>query len=638
MAGYANNYGSGYTGGSGGNPPEYQDKPNADSLNGTYGTNTPAAKQNQQRQRATGGGSNGNGNGNGNQPADPYSAFHEASKGWWQNQPAAPAPATTSAPTSAPLTAPATVSAPVRAFSTQLANTLRGTSSSSNFSNPTPTPTPTTATVPAPAPDTPDTPVAPAFHDLPNGIVTLDGTATGPIAPPAVVPPLPVKPDHPLHPDFVQSALTSGDPAVEPPTTPTTPITPTTPPLDRTPAVPPTTPPTTSPATPPTDARTRPSTPPPVYSDANPPPHPKEGASLTEIGNYYRSFGYKNPAFRNITDQDIMQYWRDPKGMQFGDWYLAGNRAPKDSEPNPFGTTGMGDKPPGPAVPPTTPPTTTPSSNTSGTPYNGPNDYQIIADHNAEMEKIAHPPTTPPVPPPPPPLGGPPTDPNSPPASTPESDALSRTQHLYDPLFEQQRNDLARTLRAQGALDGSGNSGGFAESFGRSEARLSADQGAQLAGLTEAQRNRDQAMTIAVMNDATQRYGIKTNDDLQRWLNDPKNDTLQKYGIDKNLLMEKYKAELGLQGSQLIAGASFNAAALQAATQKAIAEANNATQLGLGTMNNNLGYGQLQGNLYNADQDRIIQEMKMLIDAGVTPAVAAQIAASFGPNAPVYKP
>lgn len=663
MAGYTNNY-AGY------DSPEYQAKPNADSTNGTYGANTPAARQNQQdyaSQARSGGGA----------PKDPYAAFSESSRNWW--------PASVPQPAQSQLaTQPAPLAPP-----TALSSLLRGRPRTSPpwmppVANPVAEATQPKAAQPSgvaipPAmpPQLPSTiPPVPTMlggGGLANTIRTASIGAAPPVgasvsvadSPPevgqasittpvagvgSVGGPLPVALSASGAPDALPVTPPATTPADAPPAA-------SDPASDRTRAVVPppeigagvyhppagSLPPSVLP-TAPSDPRTRPSAPPPIYSDQNPPPHPGPNATLTELGNYYRAFNYKNPAFGNIRDEDILAYQNRASANPsetFGDWYLAGGRAPVD--PNPLAGTGMDGGPPGSIFPPATPPGTPPGGDPGYVaPRTETNNYQTVADQNAAALAAAQPggTTTPPGATPPP------VDPNTPPGTTTpgttpgtptgQADITDKVGKLYDPLFKQQQTELARTLRAQAALDGSIDSGGFNESLGRAESNLSANQGAQKVALTEAAQNREQAMTIAVMQDATQRFGIKTNDDLQRWLNDPNNNTLQKYGIDKNFLLEQYKANIGLQGAQLQASASYNAAALQAATQAAIAAGNNATQLKLGTMSNDLGWGQLQGNLYNSDQDRYIAELKMLTDAGISSSTIAAILAAFGPSPPIY--
>jgi hypothetical protein len=664
MAGYTNNYGS-Y------DSPEYQDKPNADSTNGGYGSQTPAARRNQQNYRKQPGGQ-----------TDPYKDLADSSRQWYPRQvpPAQPPQTSTPADPPPPATALSSLLRGVKPPVTSMPMTARPQAI--------PLPPPQTATV---APET--APEATALQVAqPSGIVTPP--AMPPQFPqlPSTIPPVPsAQPAAAVAtpPSALATTLRSAPPLaqgtmIQPPDE-TSPVPPATTPAPTITNAPPVVGPSVT--TPSNEGQTM-VTPPPVVGpsttgnntdgmDSATPPNvvgpsttnnPSDTPQITDqqladayksgqpftaaqqaildkrnprppntddpavAAKWYQGFAFIDPTFANITAadvdnqrtlavsgkfkdmghpewQDFKTWWRD--GKPGGQYTPDSTMAPTVANHNPGGGSDVNNQQGGlPFDPKTGAPITTkpPTTTTPG---------GIPA------------PTTDPAAPP---TGTPPAGPN---AST-SPDVVGQERALYDPLFKQQQSELARTLRAQAALDGSVNSGGFNESLGRAESNLSANQGAQLASLTEAERNRQQAMTIAVMTDATQRFGIKTNDDLQRWLNDPNNDTLQKYGIDKNDLLERYKAQLGLSSSEAMAGASFNAAALNAATSQAIAAGNNATQLKLGTMQNDLGWGQLQGNLYNNDQDRYIAELKMLSDAGLSQAAITQILQTFGPSPPVF--
>lgn len=255
--------------------------------------------------------------------------------------------------------------------------------------------------------------------------------------------------------------------------------------------------------------RTRPSAPPQVYSDANPPPHPGPNASLTEIGNYYRSFGYKNPAFSGIRDADIQAYWNDNKGMQFGDWYLAGNRAPAD------GPTTVFDNPnPTPTTPPVVPTPVTPTPTPTPT---------------APTPSFGAPPA--PAATPPPASGAP--------ASSDYSGILAQLQKLMGGQFDYESTQLNRRMNAQGAISGDLNSGGFGEVSGRANAQLAADQGNRLSGYlnTDWQSSLDRAL---------QEYGINTQAATGRYAADA-GVSAAAQGAGASM----YGANIGLQEAQL---------------------------------------------------------------------------------------
>lgn len=169
----------------------------------------------------------------------------------------------------------------------------------------------------------------------------------------------------------------------------------------------------------------------------------------------------------------------------------------------------------------------------------------------------------------------------------------------FQPQFQNERDALTRQLEASAAADGRINSGGFGESLGRNQAQLIGEQGAKVADLQfkgdQAAQDRILAassaalqsatalhgidtaantqLQVAYLDDATKRYGIKTNDDLQKWLNSADSNTLAKYGIDKGDLLDRYKAELSLKGSMYSADRGLDAAAMSAAASQAGASA-----------------------------------------------------------------
>lgn len=269
--------------------------------------------------------------------------------------------------------------------------------------------------------------------------------------------------------------------------------------------------------------------------------------------------------------------------------------------------------------------------------------------------------TTPPPPPPPPATGPPPPPTTAPPGTTPPPpptinpsnvqplDIAAITKSLYSPLFSQQQQDLARTLRAQAALTGEINSGGFNESLARGASNLSAQQGAQLVQSVESALNRQQQLALAEIDDATKRFGIKSNDDLQRWLNSSASDTLQKYGIDKNDLLQRYIEEERLKGAQYSANAQVNAASLQAAASKAASEAaaaasreNTRAQITsnekLAADRNTLDWAQMQADLYKSGQQNYITTLGFLMSSGLDANAALALLTAIGLQPVAYKP
>lgn len=215
-----------------------------------------------------------------------------------------------------------------------------------------------------------------------------------------------------------------------------------------------------------------------------------------------------------------------------------------------FGGGGNVPPVPLPAPPPVPPPTTPPPTTT--TPPPGP--------------------TPPPTPPPfvPPPA---PTTPTQPTAPGTYNDVVKAIHDRFAPGFAQQQSDLARQLNAQGALTGDINSGGYGATFGRSMADLVNQQGSQEAGFL--QQANENALNRGVEVYGTkakmwsdslgadiQKYGIDTNAGLQSYL-DANDNALKAYGIDKNDLLERYKAELALKGIQYDNATKLDIATLQ---------------------------------------------------------------------------
>lgn len=255
-------------------------------------------------------------------------------------------------------------------------------------------------------------------------------------------------------------------------------------------------------------------------------------------------------------------------------------------------------------------------------------------------------PSTPPSSTPPsattPPPAGTPTATTPPPTSataTPTPTNLAQLQQYLSTLLQPGNDiassDLARSDAAQAAVTGRINSGGNQQVEANAQARLRGTQSSDLATMlgtaNEGEQNRLNAVTlaqiqantskyqvdantaIAEMNDATTRLGITTNDALQRWLNDPNSNTLQKYGIDQNVILAKYQAMMQQQGQSIAANAQMNSAALNAATQQAINERN--AQVALAGQQNqyNLGVLGLNEQAYNTDSQSYQAYLQLLM-------------------------
>lgn len=168
------------------------------------------------------------------------------------------------------------------------------------------------------------------------------------------------------------------------------------------------------------------------------------------------------------------------------------------------------------------------------------------------------------------------------------NDSLQRTieeiSKRYQPEFARQGDDLQRRLMQTGAVSGALNAGGFADVVGDELVNLAGKQSAQLGEEISKQTiNATQlAMQkyVAELNDSFSRLQLKTNADLEA-----KAQELQKYGIDKGDLLERYKAELSLKGQTYAADKQVDAAAMQAAASGAAAAA------------------QAAASRYNADRD-----------------------------------
>lgn len=169
------------------------------------------------------------------------------------------------------------------------------------------------------------------------------------------------------------------------------------------------------------------------------------------------------------------------------------------------------------------------------------------------------------------------TNPDDPLANPPDKSIADYLRELLGPSFEWEQQQLAKYARAEAALTGQIDSGGFGANLGSAQAQLAGEQGSRMSDYlvmaSEAEKARTQEWAIAKLQDDFNRQALKTNSDLERAAQE-----LQKYGIDKNDLLERYKADLALRGIQYSADAQIQAASLQAAAQGALAGA----QLALG--------------------------------------------------------
>lgn len=393
------------------------------------------------------------------------------------------------------------------------------------------------------------------------------------------------------------------------------------------------------------------------WSITNLPPNPGGTEDPAAAAHWYMQFNFLDPSLINVTPADVVAFrtsgfnpteemLSSQPGMlrsAFLAWWQHGKPTPAQTPP---------------AAAPQQPANTwTPDQAVGGVVPQGPIDpsdpnYARIMGARGNNTDPGNAPATPPpgappppaAPPPPggppaqPPPGGPPAAPPAPPPDAPPAappiNIADTMRGLYGGLFGQEQSDLARTLRAQAAYSDPNlpSTGGFQESLARGESNLINQEGARLADYTNKALDRAQQLVIAQMDDATTRFGIKTQDDLQRWLNSADSNTLQKYGIDKNDLLQRYLAKVGLQGHEIDANATINAAALHAAAAEAAANA----QTELGKMNNNLGWAQLQASLYMSGQQNYVTELGYLMNAGLSPSDALAILGIFGGTPPAF--
>lgn len=175
-----------------------------------------------------------------------------------------------------------------------------------------------------------------------------------------------------------------------------------------------------------------------------------------------------------------------------------------------------------------------------------------------------------------------------------EGDTFKRYEELLNPFYDRMQDKFAKKLRAQGALSGNIDSGGFGQNMAEGLASLQAEFGKDLAdkvtvahekaldrvlqkyGIDTGARTTmyqiDTQKFIAQIQDDTARLGIKTNADLERYLGDRKLE-LERYGIDTNKWLEQYKADVQREVGFYSADASVKAASLHASAAQAAAGA-----------------------------------------------------------------
>jgi hypothetical protein len=176
----------------------------------------------------------------------------------------------------------------------------------------------------------------------------------------------------------------------------------------------------------------------------------------------------------------------------------------------------------------------------------------------------------------PPPVRGPNTPLPPDPTMTSFEDILTKTlsqvQQRFDPMFQQQQDDLQRRLTHNASLTGALDSGGFGETMATGLNQLAGQQSAQVAPIiADLQKTAQQQSLDKYQSElaaAVQKEQIRTNADLERFAQD-----LQRYGIDKDTLLKEYTAQLALKGQMYSADKGVDAAALQAAASSAAASA-----------------------------------------------------------------
>jgi hypothetical protein len=329
--------------------------------------------------------------------------------------------------------------------------------------------------------------------------------------------------------------------------------------------------------------------------------------------------GHGNDYMWILQDPNVIQRYRaNPKGMNFTDWARAeGYVSPIDRGTTKYSYSPdeSGQVPPGSAPPPgTTPRVPHPRS-----PEQVAHAQQVMRDrqsyNNHGVAPGSAPGTTPTGVPgvggAVPPNGGgtgapngnpgvvgpgaPNANPNGAPSITPFNgnqnygDIAAQYRAGMNPEFQNEQRDLARALTQHAAITGEINSGGNATTFGRSMGDLIAKQGADVAD--KAFQARESAL-----NRTLDFSKFSNNFELEKWMAS-QDQTLKRYGIDQQTLMDKYKSELALKGEMYSADRGVDAAALHAAAASAAAEAGAQASM----YNAQLGY---QSNMLNSDVDR----------------------------------
>lgn len=219
------------------------------------------------------------------------------------------------------------------------------------------------------------------------------------------------------------------------------------------------------------------------------------------------------------------------------------------------------------------------------------------------------------------------------PAQLPTLPGSSDISSLFDPLFRQQQQELARTLRAEAGFNhnDSDHSGAYGDSFGRAEGNLINQQGAAKAQLITDQLNRnmqkydiDTQSQLKVAQQALDKYGI----DLNAYIT--------KYGIDTNDKMQRFLGNLQSETSKAVAQMGRSSAAMQAGAARAAALLQAETQRYGIDKQADIDWGRLQADLYSGDANRQLGWAGLYTQLGLTPQQLADILRGFGPTPPVY--
>lgn len=325
-------------------------------------------------------------------------------------------------------------------------------------------------------------------------------------------------------------------------------------------------------------------------------PKPPGTENPAVAAQWYATF----KGFEGVTEGDVIAYRNSGFQGDFSEWYMKGRPSPAAPQPTPGpggpgsnypggaptpgaiapGQPGFGDKPK-PPVDPNAPPPATPTTPTTP-PYEM---TQSVDDFG----------TTKP--------------PGALDQGTTWDEIVKKYGDMLNHAFERMQNQYARAARAQAALTGEINSGGFGANLNEGLSGLSAQQSALLGDFAskgyEAQKERELTQFVESMKDATARFGINTNADLEKFLQ--KNELeLKKWGIEKDDLLQRYKAQLDLEGTKYSADAGVRAASLHAAASAAAANASAAAAKYGADVQRDLG-------LLNADIDRENNIMRFIL-------------------------